>query len=68
MRVCRIAIIIAVLFFNVFAQDPLKTLPNAYKLQFENEWVKVVRVHYEPHEKLPAHRAHADGFGLCVFD
>ena len=38
------------------AQDPIKTLPQAYKLQFENEWVKVTRVHYAPNEKLPAHR------------
>jgi len=38
------------------AQDPLKTLPQAYKLQFENEWVKVSRVHYAPHEKLPPHQ------------
>jgi len=38
-----------------FAQDPLKALPQNYKLQFENEWVKVTRVHYGPHEKLPAH-------------
>lgn len=37
-------------------QDPTKTLPNNYKLQFENEWVKVTRVHYGPHEKLPSHR------------
>ena len=55
MRVCRIGLIISVLVVNAFAQDPLKTLPKAYKLQFENEWVKVVRVHYAPHEKLPAH-------------
>ncbi len=55
MRVCRIGLIISVLVVNSFAQDPLKTLPKAYKLQFENEWVKVVRVHYAPHEKLPAH-------------
>lgn len=38
------------------SQDPTKTLPRAYKLQFENEWVKVTRVHYEPHEKLPPHQ------------
>ncbi len=55
MRICRIAVIIGVLVVNAFAQDPLMTLPKAYKLQFENEWVKVVRVHYAPHEKLPAH-------------
>jgi hypothetical protein len=37
------------------AQDPLKVAPQAYKLEFENEWVKVMRVHYAPHEKIPAH-------------
>jgi hypothetical protein len=38
-----------------FAQDPLKVAPQAYKLEFENDWVKVVRVHYGPREKIPAH-------------
>ena len=38
------------------AQDPLKSLPQAYKLQFENDWVRVIRVHYAPHEKLPPHQ------------
>ncbi|HMV51285.1 MAG TPA: hypothetical protein PLD20_32345 [Blastocatellia bacterium] len=38
-----------------FAQDPLKTLPKNYKLEFENEWVKVVRVHYGAKEKLAPH-------------
>ncbi|HZS07682.1 MAG TPA: hypothetical protein VFD58_22795 [Blastocatellia bacterium] len=37
------------------AQDPMKVAPQAYKLEFENEWVKVTRVHYAPHEKIPAH-------------
>lgn len=37
------------------AQDPLTVAPQAYKLQFENDWVKVVRVHYAPKEKLPVH-------------
>lgn len=48
--------IIFLLFAGVAsAQDPLKIAPQAYKLEFENEWVKVVRVHYGPHEKIPAH-------------
>jgi len=47
---------ICLLMGQAFAQDPLKTLPQAYKLQFENEWVKVTRVHYAPHEKLPPHQ------------
>lgn len=35
--------------------DPVKLLPDSYSLQFENEWVKIVRVRYAPHAKLPAH-------------
>lgn len=38
-----------------WAQDPLVVLPHAYTLVLENDWVKVVRVHYAPHEKLPVH-------------
>ena len=37
------------------AGDPLKTLPDNYKLQFENDYVKVVRVHYDAGAKLPEH-------------
>ena len=55
MRLYRVAVVIFLLAVTSLAQDPLKTLPKAYKLQFENDWVKVVRVHYEPREKLPAH-------------
>lgn len=40
---------------TTFAQDPLKVAPQAYKLEFENEWVMVTRVHYGPREKIPAH-------------
>jgi len=47
---------VCLLMGQALAQDPLKTLPQAYKLQFENEWVKVTRVHYAPHEKLPPHQ------------
>jgi len=43
--------------FNAFAlgQDPLKVAPEAYRLQFENEWVKVTRVHYGPRVHVPLH-------------
>ena len=55
MRFFRVVIVISLLASTALAQDPLKLLPQAYKLQFENDWVKVVRVHYEPREKLAAH-------------
>lgn len=39
----------------LMAQDAITTLPDNYKLQFENDWVRVTRVHYPPHAKLTAH-------------
>jgi len=37
------------------AQDPTKVEPRHYKLDFENEKVQVVSVHYGPHEKSAMH-------------
>lgn len=37
------------------AQDPLKSLPNNYSLLLENQTVRVVKVSYAPHERLPLH-------------
>ena len=37
------------------AQDPVKTLPDSYRLDLETEWVRVVHVRYAAHAKLPAH-------------
>lgn len=54
----RLFMFIAAVCFStlaVFAQDPLKTLAKNYKMEFENEWVKVVRVHYGAKEKIPEH-------------
>src|SRR5947208_15484784 len=55
MKFVRLAIFFGLLAITIMAQDPFKVAPQAYKLQFENEWVKVTRVHYAPHEKIPAH-------------
>ena len=37
------------------AQDPVKVAPEAYKLEFENEYVNVQRIHYAPRVKIPEH-------------
>ena len=37
------------------AQDPPKIDPQHYKIEFENEQVRVMRVHYGPHESAPTH-------------
>lgn len=51
---------------TALAQDPLKIAPDAYKLVFENEYVKVVRVHYAPHSKIPEHD-HTDFAAAYVY-
>lgn len=36
-------------------QDIAKILAKAYQLKFENEWVRVTKVHYGPREIIPEH-------------
>jgi hypothetical protein len=50
-----LTLMVCMLFGTASAQDPLKVAPQAYKLEFENEWVMVTRVHYAPYEKIPEH-------------
>ena len=40
---------------GLVAQDPVSSLPDAYSLQFENAWVKVVHVRYAAGASLPRH-------------
>lgn len=35
--------------------DPVKTDPKHYKVEFENEHVRVLRIHFGPHEKGETH-------------
>lgn len=37
------------------AQDPVKVDPKHYKVQFENDRVRVLRITYGPHEKSVMH-------------
>jgi quercetin dioxygenase-like cupin family protein len=37
------------------AQDPVKVDPKHYKVEFENEQVRVLRITYGPHEKSVMH-------------
>ncbi len=55
MKIFCLTAILGLLTIPVFAQDPLKVAPQAYQLHFENDWVKVVRVLYAPHEKIAVH-------------
>jgi quercetin dioxygenase-like cupin family protein len=47
------------------AQDPTKVEPKHYKLQFENDRVQVVNIHYGPHEKSEMHE-HPGGVVVVV--
>jgi hypothetical protein len=46
-----------------FAQDATEVDPDHYKLVFENDQVRVLRIHYEPGEKSVMHE-HAAGVAI----
>lgn len=66
MKPAVLALALATAIAPVTAQDPLTTIPEAYKVQFENPWVKVVRVHYAAGAKLPEH-THPAGTTAYVY-
>jgi len=37
------------------AQDPVQVDPKHYTVEFENDQVRVLRIHYGPHEKSVMH-------------
>ena len=47
-------------------QDPVKSLPDSYKVQFENAYARLVRVHYDAGAKLPDH-THPAGATLYIY-
>ena len=49
------------------AQDPVKADPNHYKVEFENDQVRVLRITYGPHEKSVMHD-HPAGQVIYVTD
>jgi quercetin dioxygenase-like cupin family protein len=48
-----------------WAQDPTKVEPKHYKLDFENDRVQVVSVHYGPHDKSAMHE-HPGGVVVVI--
>jgi len=67
----RLALCCAVLCFGVasvtFAQDAVKTDPAHYKVEFENDKVRILRFHYGPHEKSIMH-SHPDAVAVFLTD
>jgi len=49
------------------AQDAVKVDPNHYKVEFENDQVRVLRISYGPHEKSVMHE-HPDSVAVFLTD
>lgn len=47
------------------AQDPVKVDPKHYKVEFENDTVRVLRIHYAPGEKSVMH-VHPDSVAVFL--
>jgi quercetin dioxygenase-like cupin family protein len=50
-----------------FAQDPVKVDPKHYKVESENADVRILRIHYGPHEKSVMH-SHPDSVVVYLDD
>ncbi len=48
--------------------DPLKVDPKHYKLEFENDQVRVMRVKFGPHEGAPLHEHALNRVVTCLTD
>lgn len=50
-----------------FAQDPVKVDPKHYKVEFENDKIRVLRITYGPGEKSVMHQ-HPDAYAVFLDD
>jgi quercetin dioxygenase-like cupin family protein len=50
-----------------YAQDPVKVDAKHYKLEFENDQVRILRITYGPHEKSVMHE-HPDAVAIFLTD
>ncbi len=63
------AVLFAVIFLSgiSFAQDATKVDPKHYKVEFENDQVRVLRITYAPGEKGVMH-SHPEGLAVFLSD
>ena len=52
---------------TAFAQDPVKVDAKHYKVESENAKIRILRIHYGPHEKSPMHE-HPDSVAVFLSD
>lgn len=65
MRTCLLLIAVLCLPVVVRAQDPVKVDAKHYKVDFENDQVRVLKIHYAPHEKSVMHE-HPDAVAIFI--
>lgn len=62
------SVIVLIIFSTFsFAQDAVKVDPNHYKVEFENDQVRILRISVEPGEKTAMH-SHPDGVVVFLND
>jgi quercetin dioxygenase-like cupin family protein len=66
MRILWLAVVLAIRAAPAQSLDPLVADPQHYKLEVENQWVRVIREHMAPNEKMPMHQHPAPG-SVIVF-
>ena len=64
-----LAVLLAVMLLSgkSFAQDPTKVDSKHYKVEFENDQMRVLRISYGPHEKSVMH-SHPEGVVIFLTD
>ena len=66
-RIFLLIVAVALLATTALSQDPVKVDPKHYKVESENSQVRVLRIHYGPHEKSPMH-GHPDAVAVFLTD
>jgi quercetin dioxygenase-like cupin family protein len=66
-RIALLAGLLCLVGSAAFAQDPVKVDPKHYTVAFENSQVRVLKIHYGPHEKSVMHK-HPDSVVTFLTD
>src|SRR5450432_1625406 len=62
---CLFLLLSASLTLVTRAQDPVTVDPKIAKVEFENDRIRILRVHYEPHQKFALHE-HPAKVAICL--
>lgn len=66
-KACFLTLFVLAVTVTAFAQDPVKVDAKHYKVESQNSRVRVLRIHYGPHEKSVWHY-HPAGVAIAVTD